>query len=422
MQNMENPCYQKKYGGWAKSKMDFLTFSSKKWKIHADRATSGQSRKMPETQLSSAFTFSGIVILTTSGMLALAVLRWPLWKNVFFIQSSRPASSPTPAAAVAAPAEAEAAVHLPVKISPLLTSPCSVEAAIACALHVGPETRSKIARFRAAAARRELAIVSDFDRTLTAFDSVQCHDMMRDAACMPAAFRGSMATLFDFSLPSTCAMTTDEWWGTANRLLLDHGWHGDMIGPTVAAAAPRPRPGLVSLLGACDATGTPLIVVSAGFSDIIEHFLEGLLPRRGSGTSLDGHRTDHAAPVMVSANKMVFDDSGRLVGWEPAAGPVHSKNKALTYAREAAFFRGRAMEGRSRWVVLGDSPHDVDTVSGAPPGAFTEALTIGFFDHTVPPERQRYPLGDFAAAYDLVLPANHAQGLAPVADIIQNVL
>jgi hypothetical protein len=115
---------------------------------------------------------------------------------------------------------------------------------------------------------------------------------------------------------------------------------------------------------------------------------------------------------------MVLDDGGSLRAWEPEAGPAHYQNKALTWDREQAFFEGPAMAGRTSWVVLGDKPYDVTAVGGAPTSACEATLAVGFFDHTVPLEAQRYTLADYAAVYDVVLPANHACGLSPVAEIV----
>ena len=238
---------------------------------------------------------------------------------------------------------------------------------------------------------------------------------------MPAEFRRRMRALFDFDSPETAALTSEEWFGTANALCLEHGLRRDMVAAMVAEAHVEGRPGLESLLDTCAACGVPLLVVSAGFSDMIEAFLESLRPglvflgetAAGGG----GGRTREVGTVRVSANKMVFEGE-ELVGWLPARdGPCTSRNKQLTSSRERAFFEDHLQE-RSHWLVLGDRPGDTMVAAGCPAAlAPSQELRVGFFAGAAC--EWGHAGAEYAAAFDLVLPAAAETGLFPMAEMIR---
>jgi hypothetical protein len=172
---------------------------------------------------------------------------------------------------------------------------------------------------------------------------------------------------------------------------------------------------LVELLHHCSAHRIPTLVVSAGISNLIEHFLEGL------GAPL-GH-------VRVSANRMHFQDGaddesggGKLNRWAPER-PCHSHNKALTYQRERAFFEqghvagpealapGAAAAGAASvahaYLVMGDKPYDGWVLGQVPPSAVAVELRVGFFGG-----EGRYTLDDYREVYDVVLPLHGSLELA----------
>lgn len=203
-----------------------------------------------------------------------------------------------------------------------------------------------------------------------------------------------MSILLDFGLPETASMTSDEWWSSANDLLTQNGFRAEMLEPILESAALHPRHDLEKLLQLCETQGIPMLVVSAGFSDLIERFLARFPVRAGT--------------VRVSANRMVFEN-GLLRAWEPHAGPCHSQNKELTYVRERSFFEGAPRHA----LVLGDKPHDVHCLRGVPHGLVEHELRIGFFN----PNDGRYCLEDYIKSFDLVLPGDH--GLGAVVDILR---
>jgi hypothetical protein len=337
------------------------------------------------------------------------------------------------------------------KITPPLASDNDLDAALLTALHVGPDFASKR---RALKSWREtsstgdgrVGLIADFDRTFTAANSAQCHDVMGNSLLMPMEFRQEMEALLDFSHPQSESLTSDEWWGKANSLVLEHGLRKEMLPSMVAQAKPGfvARNGLLELLALCqrpmaaaeakeaaaeaeaeaevgaateaaaqnfEAGGRrsessrggrrsqqyPLLIVSAGFSDVIETYLHDLWQQNRHSFRLtrwqnEGKIGGAVVPPLrlsVSANRMHFEDdevekekgsdddnakrdrgrrgsrvnddgslgeregaqlqsggdggggvSGgggqRLIGWLPKEGPCHSHNKASTFNREAS--------------------------------------------------------------------------------------
>jgi hypothetical protein len=330
--------------------------------------------------------------------------------------------------------------------------------ALAGALHVSPTLHDKVAALRRAMADGTLVVVTDFDHTLTMPVSQECHDIVGNAAGMPEPFRAAMAELLDFSqpVPAHGCTTPDAWWGRCNDLMVEHGLTKGVIREMVAAAPCFPRAGLDELLGACATRTVPLLVVSAGLSDVIEEFLKQRCPAYSSiieqqegGQGGIEEETMPALLLRVSANRMVFSEepSGgdhQLVAFE-APSPWHSHNKHETAEREKAFLLSSTQwrrqshnddsgdntdatattaavtAGIEQVLVLGDKPYDVDAASGIVDGSLLvdsdgscgaaveprcpvppHQLRIGFFDAG----GTRYSLEEYKDAFDVVLPSS----------------
>jgi len=280
---------------------------------------------------------------------------------------------------------------------------------------------------------------------------------------MPAAFRETLEEQMDFTDPAGLGRTLspDEWWGRANNLTTEHGLTRAGLRNMVDGAGMQARPGLPSFLRACAEARTPVLVVSAGFTDFIEPFLAAqlqteesamversvdvfagsiveseetmastTLKQGGSTPGLQLVRTSSFSTsvlngwLRVSANKMVFNCDEKLVGWHPLEGPCHSHNKALTFQREQAFFDACAAQHKDSgtyWLVLGDKPYDCTVTHNIPSesssGGFRKELRIGWFDSSA--DGGRYTLADYEEAFDLVLPTDSLLGLAPIQDLLR---
>ena len=189
-----------------------------------------------------------------------------------------------------------------------------------------------------------LCVITDFDLTLTTGGSQECHDILGKSPVMPAAVRREFAPLLDFSTPFEPPLDGSGWLDKANQILVASGTprRADLP-PLVRKAPTRLRPGANELLELLAALGVPVLVVSAGCTDVITEFLEAhgaLFPN-----------------MCVSSNKMLWDEvSGDLCRIAPEQ-PITSFNKGLTYARNEAFFERHRQ--RRNLLVLGDRTSDL---------------------------------------------------------------
>ena len=113
-----------------------------------------------------------------------------------------------------------------------------------------------------------------------------------------------------------------------------------MVSDNIAAGLLQLRPGAAELITYCHTQSIPILIVSAGVTDVIEETLQQhgvLLPN-----------------VRVSSNAMVYgeDESKALKSW---VGPVvHSRNKHNSHQRESEYFAQQRAAGRSSAIVIGD--------------------------------------------------------------------
>ncbi|KAH8098537.1 pyrimidine 5'-nucleotidase-like protein [Aureococcus anophagefferens] len=225
---------------------------------------------------------------------------------------------------------------------------------------------ASIAAVLGPASARGLQVIFDFDRTLTASNSSQCHDGLRrvgDAAPRRSSPTGASATRA--------------------------GRRRSAGGPCGAAAA---------ALRELRRLGVPTLVVSAG----LEHVILGALARAGfddAAPALDGGGHEG---IKVLANRLITDDDGVVVGAFPEE-PVHSGNKRDAHGRLPAYFAATGAADARRLLVLGDSVGDA-AVGAAVPKACGAA--VGFFDPASPWGTR----ASFEAAYDVLFPADGGLG------------
>ena len=159
--------------------------------------------------------------------------------------------------------------------------------------------------------------------------------------------------------------------GALLELMVEHGWRRACLAPAVAASGVRLRDGAAELVAALAAHDIPLVVLSAGLSDVIETLLRAVAARCAAATP---------PSVAVVANHMVFDDadSGRLVRVMPEP-PLHTDNKRemLVALRPDAF---APASPRRIVLLLGDKPKDANSLDLLPPGTVDVVLRVGFME------------------------------------------
>ncbi|CAM9493812.1 unnamed protein product [Ectocarpus fasciculatus] len=215
-----------------------------------------------------------------------------------------------------------------------------------------------------------LQVIMDFDLTMTAPGSEQCHHMFETSPALPENLRRRLAPFFTGEIELT---TREAWWEGFHDVLIDAKLTKAQVAAVADGADLALRDGTAELMLLLEERGVPLLVVSAGITDIVAETL------RGNGLLLDN--------VTVRANTMHFGEDGKLERFRESP-PVHSRqasrdhhsllNKDMTAVREKAYFDSNSH--RRRLLIVGDKPGDADVNSGFAPD--DQCLKIGFFDHS----------------------------------------
>jgi 5'-nucleotidase len=135
--------------------------------------------------------------------------------------------------------------------------------------------------------------------------------------------------------------------------------------------------------------GVPMLVVSAGITQVVEEVLKSFGLWRTSG-------------MEIASNTMTFDAGGKLVGFANADSIIHPESKCSVWKWKRVSYFGRDdMSKRRNLVVIGDSVSDCDVVLGSEKDVDT-VLKIGFYNHD---GRSRYPqpYDGYASAFDVVI-------------------
>jgi 5'-nucleotidase len=226
-----------------------------------------------------------------------------------------------------------------------------------------------------------LLVVTDFDATLTCGVSKQCHDLMGHSTLLSQNFRDEFAPLLDWQ--SNTAIDGVEWWDTAHSLMIKYGQPPRHLIPRlVREAHMNPRPGALELLTRLAKLGVPVLIVSAGLSDIIEEFLR--------------QHNAYTENITVCSNRLNYaaDSAPQSLSPDP---PITSFTKTTAYSASSSFFQEHS--NRSTILVLGDSCSDIDSAANIP---YKHLISVGFLNDKPIKEAAKY-----AQTFDaIVLGAN----------------
>lgn len=250
---------------------------------------------------------------------------------------------------------------------------------------------SKRAEFARLAADN-LLVITDFDATITSGDSEQCHDVMGNSKLLCSEFRREFAPLLDWS--TNTAIDGVEWWDVAHGLMIKYGMPQRNIIPRLVREAKMvPRPGALELLKRLEELNVPVLIVSAGLSDVIEEFL------RQHGALSEN--------VTVCSNRLNYqaDTTPKSVAPSP---PITSFTKEYAYSSASAFFAEHAK--RRAVIQLGDSLTDVDPARHVP---YDHLLSIGFVNERLDPTKHYN-------TFDATVHGN-AGSLLPVTDLLEEI-
>ena len=170
-----------------------------------------------------------------------------------------------------------------------------------------------------------------------------------------------------------------EWYKEANRCLADSGVKLPWLPLMVEQSNVELRDQTEDMLRSLHVNNIPMLVLSAGVGDLINHIMQhfGVL---------------HPNTTLVS-NFLKFDEEGNIVGLQGEESDlIHMYNKAES-------IRKRSSEDsckRRNVIVLGDSLGDVHMAAGVKDPSVV--LTIGFLNHNIQSSLETYK-----AQFDIVL-------------------
>lgn len=242
----------------------------------------------------------------------------------------------------------------------------------------------------AASKCNDLIVITDFDATITSGNSEQCHDLIGFSKLMSPAFREAFAPLLDWT--TNASIDGVEWWDRAHACMIQHGMPPRQIIPRlVREAKMNPRPGSLELLRKCEQLHIPVLIVSAGVTDVIEEFL------RQHGVWSEN--------VTICSNRLNYeaDSTPKSVSPDP---PITSFTKMYAYKSASSFFKQHSE--RRALIVLGDSVTDIDASENVPSD---RVLSVGFVN-------ERPDAAKHAQAYDAIVQGDYGS-LQPVIEIIE---
>ena len=290
----------------------------------------------------------------------------------------------------------------------------------------------------------DVMVITDFDATITTGDSEQCHDMVGSSRLLSDEFRKEFAPLLDWT--TNANIDGVPWWDAAVRptasscvhrlalalasapvpcpspkrpqphaapalgalstqppsslcpqheMMVKHRTPPRALIPRLVRDARMvPRPGALELLKALETAGIPVLIVSAGLSDVIEEFL------RQHGALSEN--------LAICSNRLNYDADAAPKSVSPDP-PITSFTKEYAYSSASSFFAEH--KHRRAIIQLGDSLSDVDPAKKVP---YDQLISIGFLNAKLDARKH-------GEAFDAVVCGNLGS-VQPVSDLIEDIL
>ena len=292
------------------------------------------------------------------------------------------------------------------------------------------ENTSAVTAFLTAAAHASvssrLVLILDYDLTMSASTTSECHHMLRDAAALPVAFREEVRTLFaatDKGHPEHKAIfgqpdhadRPHRFWMHYNLLLIRHGITVRMIEDAVAeekaARGALLRPGVGELLSLCDARGVTVVVLSAGIDAVIR-----------AACAQDS--VELPASCHLLTNHLLFNEAGCCIAVEPSPTPASREGKLLLLTSQDT------LADKDLVLMVGDKPVDALVARGLPPlrhdgtgGLFhRQTLSFGFYNTAGESSMATSSLQDYRETFDILAEFGDACSFAPLVAMLSCLL
>lgn len=269
-----------------------------------------------------------------------------------------------------------------------------------------------------------MIIISDFDRTISnalytekdgsVIPGQTAYSLLSDSRVMSETFKSGMKANhakyypleFDPSItPEKKYALMVEWWNASNGVLLKEQPTLATLCEAVGYAKMTLRPGFATAVQLANLNDIPLIVFSAGITQIIEEIMRKLGP------------TDLMLPnVHVIANDLILDENNVLTAFKEPL--MHSMNKADTsirLVRETTHPWFEPLKRRKNVLLLGDHIGDAHMSDGYNEDPDVCIMKIGFLN-----SNHDGLLEQYRKAFDIVV--LHDGPMVPVATFIKDVI
>lgn len=247
---------------------------------------------------------------------------------------------------------------------------------------------NKVALLKEAGVGR-LHVICDFDRTLTHhLEGGSSFSPVRRLGFMPEEYGEKALALYEHYHPMEVdplipfeekSALMHEWWEAQFHLMIQYGLRREHLDQMIGKGYVRLREGVGAFMHALAAQDVPMLVLSAGFGDVVEIVLQeaGLL-------------TEH---VHIVSNFVDYDEGGRAVAYRPPI--IHTLNKS---EQDLGPYRAMVAE-RPNVLLVGDMLGDAHMAEGLP---HDTVLKVGFLNHPTETNRLHYE-----ATFDVVIEGDH---------------
>lgn len=256
----------------------------------------------------------------------------------------------------------------------------------------------------------KLQFVVDFDFTLTRvhYKGQPCHcswGILDNSLEMPMYYREEANSLFSKYYPIEIdpKMMEEEkipymleWYGKIHDLLVKCNLNQGSIKGMVSTSTVMLRDGAADLCKRLHQAGVPILVLSAGMGDVLEHVL--------------WYFNIYTDNVKVVSNFFKYNEKGIMVGFKGKIIHVFNKNEDAIHSSN--YFEKLRL--RTNVILMGDSIGDVKMALGVPQP--NSVLKIGFLNGKIS-ER----LESFMDKFDIVLLDDQTMDLAKsIVDLMES--
>jgi len=197
----------------------------------------------------------------------------------------------------------------------------------------------------------------------------------------------------------------DEWWNSSNQALLDERPTLATLFEAVTYAQLQLRPGFALVAQEAYRHDIPVVVFSAGITQVIEEIL-----RQKGPTSL------MLPNVHVIANDLEMDENNIITAFKaPLMHSLNKKDTSVKLVKELTHEWFAPMRRRKHVLLMGDNLGDADMSDGYEGDDDVVILKIGFLNSNV----DAY-LPQYRKAFDIVV--LHDGPMVPVASFLKEII